>query len=155
MIDWANPESRITEHFTVREALLLPSWGILHTPTDIECFNILRTCQAMEFVRAALGGRSITVHCMIRPSRVNCPGSPRHGKDYNAAIGSKAKRSPHILGLACDFHAVGLDCDEARAILLPRLDELEICMEDMPRGNWVHVDLYNPSAHGGRRFFKP
>ncbi len=153
-IDWLDPMSRVTKHFTVREAAWLPSWGVLHQTSEIEQRNLLRTCEVMEKIRT-LFGKPINVHCMIRPVAARCPGSQHDLKDYNAAIGSTAIHSPHIVGMACDFDVIGMDCDEARATLLPHLDDLGICMEDVPGGNWVHVDTYAPSRHGGHRFSKP
>lgn len=153
-MDWTNPQVKVTEHFTVKDCLWLPSWEILHIPSAKEQENLTRTCEALEFVRYALGAKPTVVHCMIRPTAVNCPGSERHGQDYNAFV-KGAKRSAHIPGLAVDFHIVGTECDLVRARLRPRLEEFEICMEDLPGSSWVHIDLLPPAAHGGARFFKP
>ena len=29
-VDWSNPESKISNHFTVKEACYLPSWKVMH-----------------------------------------------------------------------------------------------------------------------------
>src|SRR5690606_2816239 len=107
--------------------------------------------QAMERVREVLG-TPITVHCWIRPMAVNCPGSRYHGRDYNAAVGG-SKNSPHITGAAVDWHSTD-PCDLIRAKLKPRLEQLEICVENLPGSNWVHVDTYPPRRNTGR-FFRP
>lgn len=145
----------ITPHFTWHDAFFLPSWGIYHEPSESELANINATCAFMEKVRLALGGRPIDVLCMIRPNSVNCVESPCHGGDYNAFVGSLAKHSPHIYGQACDFDVEGMVCDRARELLLPRLEELGLRMEDRPGTSWLHLDSYPPSVSGGRRFFKP
>lgn len=138
MISWLNPKANITEHFTVHEACYLPSWQMLHDPTPEEQDNLLKICRLMEQVRA-LFGKSINVHCMIRPT------------DYNKKIGG-APHSAHILGLACDFDVDGVPCDNVRAMLLPKLAEWNCRMEDAPGSSWVHLDLMPTSNN---RFFKP
>ncbi len=146
--------TQITPNFTWHDAFFLPTWGVYHTPSGEEIKAIRQTCLIMEKIRSLLGHRPINVHCMIRPTSVNCPDSPFHGKNYNVAVGSTAKHSPHVYGMACDFDAQGLDCDDARFILEPSLDELGIRMEDRPGAAWIHIDSYTPSVSGGRRFFK-
>lgn len=153
-IDWANPASPITAHFTVREATLLPSWGVLHAPSGAERANIVRTCQLLERVRDLLK-EGIVVDCMIRPTFVECPGSPYHGQDYNAHVGG-ATHSAHIQGLACDFRSSGFRVpDGVRRMLEPYLEEFGCRMERKPGASWIHVDLYPPTISGGQRYFTP
>ncbi len=140
-------------HFTLRDALLLPSWGVQHTPSPSEMANLIKTFQKLEQIRMFLGGNAINVHCAIRPI-LNCPGSPHHGESYNSFVGG-ATHSAHIVGLAVDWSPVGLSCDDAKALLLPKLEEFNVRMEDNGAGaNWVHCDLA-PVPPGGNRFFKP
>jgi hypothetical protein len=51
-----------------------------------------------------------------------------------------AKNSAHKIGLATDYDAGGLNCDDVRTKLEGKLDEWQIRMERMPGGNWVHND---------------
>jgi uncharacterized protein YcbK (DUF882 family) len=150
MIDWTSRTSKITPHFTVKEACWLPSWGVLHKPNAKERENLIRLCQVMEQIRQIMG-RPISVHCMIRPPKVNAPGTQYNGRDYNAHKNG-APKSAHREGLACDFSVIGMTADDVRKALLPHLEPLQIRMEDLPGSSWVHIDLY-PTTF--RRYFKP
>lgn len=155
-INWSDPRSQITPHFTVHEATYLSTWGIYHTPSDEEREQLVKLCVIMETVRELLGV-PINVHCMIRPNKVNCPNSPHHGEDYNAAIGSTARRSAHIMGQAIDFstgHSSGSECDAVRGLLLPQLEFLGLRMENNPYSPWVHLDTYPTTWSAGMRYFK-
>ena len=150
-IDWTNPAEKITPHFTVKDALWLPTWGRLANESDglddtIKA-NLIQTCEIMERIRVILGV-PINVNCMYRP------------KNYNAIIPGAAAHSAHVEGLACDYEAnLGMgdlvaNCNEARKILLPCLEQFQIRMENKPDGNWVHNDL-RPVPAGGHRYFIP
>lgn len=136
MISWLDARCHITEHFTVFDACWLPKWRCLYMPTNEEQENLIRTCHLMEKARAILD-TAILVHVMIRPDL------------YNKEVGGAAN-SPHIHGLACDFHARDLDCGTARILLLPHLEKWSARMENNS-GNWVHLDLYPPNPN---RWFK-
>jgi len=73
---------------------------------------------------------------------------------YNKLIGG-ALNSAHIEGKACDFVVTGIDCDDVREQLEPKLTELGIRMEDLPGANWVHIDIRKPLNEDSNRFFKP
>lgn len=148
-IDWNDPTSKISKHFTVKEALWLPSWQVLHKPSDNEKVNILKQAAKMDLIRDFLGV-SVRIHCWIRPV-LNNPESIHHGQDYNALVRG-AKNSAHKIGLATDYDAEGLNCDDVRAKLVPKLDEWEIRMEKMPGGNWVHNDCAPVIVY---RYFNP
>lgn len=148
-IDWSNPESKISKHFTVKEALWLPSWKVMHTPSEMEKTNILKQATKMDLIRDFLGA-PINVHCWIRPI-LNCPDSSYHGQDYNAFV-KGARNSSHKVGLATDYDSTGLNCDDVRTKLEPKLDEFDIRMERMPGGNWVHNDCAPIIA---KRYFNP
>lgn len=153
MIDWSNPESKISEYFTVHEATWLPSWKCYHTPSEEEKENIVKISKQMDKVRDFLEV-GVIVHVWIRPRKLNCPGHKKHGKDYNRAIGGSAK-SAHTKGSATDWHASGFatpkKCAQIRKKLLPKIEEFGLRMEDIV-GGWIHNDN-NPV--GFKRFFKP
>jgi len=149
-IDWNNPKSLISKHFTVKDALYLPSWEIYHSPSKEEKDNILKTVEKMELIREVLG-KPIIVNCWIRPNYVNCPKSTYHGKSYNAMVGG-APKSAHIFGLAVDFRVISMTASEARTLLVTELERLGIRMENHS-GSWTHIDLYPPVNKN--RFFRP
>ncbi len=151
-INWLDMKSKVSKYFTVGDATLLPSWGLYHQPSEEEKAQIYTMAQQMDWARE-LFNAPIKIHVWIRPGSVNCPGSPHHGQDYNAFI-KGAAHSAHKLGRAVDWDAVGVNCDSARAKLAPELEGRGLRMEDMPGGNWVHLDNMTPPA-GGKRFFKP
>ena len=153
-VNWKTKNSYITPHFSVHEALWLPSWRIYHKPSAPEKKQIIRLAEAMENIRG-LFNRPITIHCWIRPLKVNAPNTRRHGKNYNRYIGSRAKKSAHIFGQAVDFHIKGYSgkkgCRKARQIILPHLKQWGIRMENNS-GGWIHIDNYPVK---NKRFFKP
>ena len=150
MIDWTNPDCQISSNFKVKDALWLPTWSRLANEsdglTDAIKENLIHLCAKMEGIRAFLGNRPIFVHCMFRPTA------------YNAIIGG-APHSAHLTGQAIDFHIDKLSdnkgCDSIRALLVPKLAEFNIRMEDVSdktNRNWVHIDEIEPR---GNRYFKP
>lgn len=150
-IDWSNPKAKISKHFTVHEALWLPSWSVYHAPSELEKASILQLASAMDRVRDFIGS-PIRVHVWIRPSSLNSPGHPMHGQNYNAFV-KGAPGSAHRYGKGIDWSSPGVSCDDLRAKLLPKLEEFKLCMEDLPGSNWVHNDTFLPRKTG--RFFKP
>ena len=148
-IDWTNLSAKISKHFTVKEACWLPSWQVIHIPSEDEKANILKQAAKMDLIRDFLGV-PINIHCWIRPI-LNNPASEHNGQDYNALV-KGAKNSAHKIGLATDYDASGLNCDDVRARLVPKLEEWEIRMERMPGGNWVHNDCASLVAY---RYFNP
>lgn len=152
-IDWSNPACKISDHFTVKDVCYLPSWEIMHIPSDEEKANALALVQKLELIRSEID-KPIYIHCWIRPKVVNCPSSSRyHGKNYNAAVGG-APGSAHIEGKAADFHAASWTCDDLREFLLPYLNQYQIRMENKPESGWVHVDIREPLPRQSR-FFRP
>lgn len=142
MLDWTDPTAKVSNHFTVKECIWLPSWNRMANENDglddtIKT-NLETLCQAMDIVRDFLG-KPINVHVTYRP------------EEYNKQIGG-ATHSAHVLGLAMDFDC-GEDCNETRAKLLPMLEQWNMRMENH-NGPWVHLDC-NPVPEGGHRFFIP
>jgi uncharacterized protein YcbK (DUF882 family) len=138
-----NPQDKISKYFTYKEALWLPQWNRCATAedglTDEHTQNLKDLFTIMDEVRE-LFGTPVIVHVSYRP------------QIYNAQVNG-SKRSSHMEGKAVDFHVKGLNCDEARAKLLPKLDELGLRMENLPNSGWVHLDTRTPGPAG--RFFKP
>jgi hypothetical protein len=175
IVDWSNPECKISKHFTVKEATYLNSWHTYHHPTDDQKEAILQIAEKMDAISAKLAeitGKeiSINVHAWIRPAPAICPNTPWDGQDYNRYIyetqvwiGLTAEQkalkhvplSPHRTGHAVDFHVIGYEgpegCAKIRAMILPHLEEMGLRMEDL-NGGWVHLDNL-PVVH--ERFFKP
>lgn len=142
-IDWSKPESKISKHFTVKEACLLPKWGVLHQPSETEKENIVKLAEILDQVIDKIN-LSMIVHCWIRPTSANCPKTKWDKQDYNKAVGSTATKSAHIKGNAIDFHFAGKtsieDClDMREKKLLPLLDSLKLRMEKKS-GPWIHLD---------------
>lgn len=138
--DWHEPHSHITPNFTIGEACWLPKVNCWYYPLYEERANISRVCKMLEKVRMIVG-QPLIIHCMIRPDW------------YNAMV-SGSNGSMHIKGLAVDFHVRGMTCDALRALLLPHLESLDVCMEDEPGSAWVHLDMGSPRVNGGRYFKK-
>lgn len=152
-IDWSNPASQISDHFTVKEATYLPSWGVYHSPSDQEKANILIAADMMEKIREYLGEKPINVNCWIRPLSVNCD-SPRYmGRNYNQFVGG-AQNSAHLVGLAVDFTVSTMTCNDVRYLLESQLEEFQMRMERKPDSSWVHADMRQPLP-GHSRYFVP
>jgi hypothetical protein len=154
MINWNDPKCKISKYFTVHEATFLPSWRIYHLPSDEEKVEIVKLAKIMDKLREKLN-KPFIVHVWMRPKKVNCAASPRHGQDYNLFIGSKSTKSGHIFGQAVDFHVSGMSgvngCNLVRQEIMPLLEPLNLRMEDI-QGGWVHIDTKEVSH---KRFFKP
>ena len=149
-INWEDPTSMISTHFSVNDAIFLPSWKRLANEsdglTDEVKENLVNLMAKMEVVRQFLGNRAIIVHCAFRPV------------EYNKLIGG-ALNSPHLTGRAIDYHVDGLagtnGCDYVRGLLEPKLQEFQLRMEDisnMLSRNWIHNDNIVPHPN---YYFKP
>lgn len=139
-IDWNNPKSPISKHFTVKDAIWLPKWKRLATEEDglderikdeLEFFF----GEDVEKVRRLLD-LPMKVHCCYRP------------KAYNELVGGAVDSAHMVLGswAALDFEPItGLwpiteSCDSVRTILAPKLRMLCLRMEYNPGSAWVHID---------------
>lgn len=135
----------ISKHFTYREALWLPSWGVVANEagglTDVILDNLIIVFEKLDQVRDHFN-LPINVHCAFRPFA------------YNREVGG-AQMSPHLTGSAVDFDVAGLDCNKAKIEILSAglLEALGMRMERNV-GNWIHLDTRELSE-GGNRFFIP
>lgn len=171
-IDWSNRNSLVSRLYTVKDAIYLPRWGRLADDRDGLDDNakaaLIDVFQRMEKVTDILGV-TVSVHCAFRSN------------EYNRLVGG-AKASAHIArgvqmppkvipdgteignGIkhiaAVDFDAnigeasAGANCDKVREILKPKLEELDMRMEQNPGSDWVHLDT-KPVRPGDSRIFTP
>ena len=128
-----NPNEHITDHFTVREAIWLPSWERLATESDgltrAVQHNLLTTFHKLDIIRKYFN-RPIIVHCAYRPHK------------YNKEIGG-AERSSHVEGKAVDFHVKNLPCDIVRLVIHPKLEEWGLRLEWNPGSNCLYGCLHS------------
>lgn len=156
VVNWADPNSKISKYFTVREAITLREWKRLANESDglndTVKANLISIFQKLDVIREFLG-RPIFVKSAYRPSA------------YNVAIGG-SKQSAHMADK--DYGAVDFWCDQdgdgdkdgedydlIKEKLMPKLAGWGLRMEDNGKGaRWVHVDS-KPVPQGGNIFFKP
>jgi uncharacterized protein YcbK (DUF882 family) len=86
-----------------------------------------------------LVGKPVSVHVTFRPEA------------YNTLIGG-AEDSAHKFGQAMDWSVNGMSCDDLRILLIPKLEEFQVRMENKPGSNWVHIDRAQPHPN---RYFIP
>jgi hypothetical protein len=142
-IDWENINSKITDHFTVEDALWLHKWNRLANEfdglTDELYADLIDTFNMAEDVRDLLDS----------PMKITSGFRP---PTYSILVGGN-DHDPHTRALAIDFIPLILSTDQAKGLLLPKLDSLEIRMENNGRGSsYIHVDR-SPVVHN--RFFLP
>jgi uncharacterized protein YcbK (DUF882 family) len=125
-------------NFKWGEALHLRDWKMHAHPTDEVIKNIIAVGLKLQLIRDMFG-LPIQVTSWWRPPV------------YNEHIGGSS-RSYHRIGAAVDFIVMGLDCDDVRERLEPKLEEFGIRMEDKLYSDWVHIDIGKPGVTG--RFFK-
>jgi len=140
-----DPAAKISQFFTFREALWLPSWGRLADDndglTDDAIGRLKNLFFKMDIVRGYFG-QPIVVHCAYRPL------------EYNALV-KGARNSPHLFGDAVDFHIENVSCDDAKQNILDNR-MLSTWGMRMERGttDWIHLDQ-RPVPEGGNRYFNP
>lgn len=139
-IDWVNPYCAVSKYFTVHECLWLPSWGRMATEEDglneDAKEGIFEFASKMDVIRDFFD-KPINVHVCFRPAA------------YNKQIGG-ATHSAHIARMvdskrtiaAMDYDVEGMNCDEVRAALVPKLSLFRLRMEKNPGGNWIHNDSW-------------
>lgn len=156
-VDWNDPKSKISKYFTIEEAIYLREWKRLANESDgldshVKNQLVKIFTEVMDPIRELLN-KSVFVKSAYRP------------KAYNVAIGG-AEFSAHMCTkeyAAVDFwtdqngdgNKNGDDCDTIKSILMPKLKEMKIRMENNgQKSRWVHVDN-KPVPSGGNEFFKP
>lgn len=143
-MNWENPSEHVSKYFQVKECLWLPKWNRLANEsdglTDEIKQNLVDLCEKMDRVREFFG-KPLAVHCCLRPPV------------YNKLIGG-ATHSAHLSGKALDFDVVGMDCEEAKLLILQdnKLDLWDLRMEKGTKG-WIH--LGNDYKPGHDRYFLP
>lgn len=103
--------------------------------------NIDKLLIALNKLRKAYG-KPMTVSSGFRPPSIN------------AATAGAAKRSNHMLGLACDFKDADGELDKWLMANLKLLEEIGLWLEhpDATKG-WAHVQIVPPRS--GNRVFRP
>lgn len=146
-IDWTNGAQKVSEHFTVREMIYLPTWKRSALESDgldaTVKANLLILAKAMDQVREYFG-KSVNVHVTYRPL------------EYNKAIHG-ALHSQHSVGSAMDFDVVGMTCGDAiRQIVKDnKLEDWKMrCEDNGENPAWIHLDL-KPLEAGHARHFRP
>lgn len=130
-----------SKHFFWYEFLCLSQWRIFCFPARAQVRNLEEIVLILEKIREILGNYPLTITSGVRPSL------------YNIFIGG-SKWSKHRHGKAADFSHPTMTADRVRQVLLPHLEGLGICMEDLPGSDWIHVDTGAPRKNSGR-FFRP
>lgn len=136
------PTDKISKYFIWKEATHLNQWGRIASDQELTediKRNLVGIFFTLDKVRE-LVNKPIIVLCAFRP------------EEYNKLV-KGAPNSAHKYGMAVDIDVQGLTGDELRALILPKLDEWQLRMEDLPGSSWVHLDTRPPGA--GPRFFKP
>lgn len=156
-----DPKAKISKYFTYKEALWLPSENRMATEADgvtpevVE--NLKNLFSKMDLVRELLG-KPVMTHITFRTlayhlgiyERINAKRKAQGLPEVKVPMGSA-----HLKGKACDFHVVGMTCDEVVEKLKDKLEEFGMRMEDNGLGaDWVHLDI-SPVGASGKRFFKP
>lgn len=142
-IDWSNPNSSITQHFTVGNALMLHQWNRIATEKDgvtpeVQS-NIKALCEKLEQVMQILGC-GMNIHCIFR------------SVEYNQEVLHSLPHDVHSMGEGID-----MDCgphytiQQVKDKLEPLLNQLQIRME-YGTSSWIHLDIHSVGPSG--RYFK-
>ena len=128
----------LTKHFTLAEMTVSQTaarLGISNAPDAAAIANLKRVCEALELVRALVGGPIIV-------------SSGYRGPALNRAIGGSTS-SAHMVGLAADFDRPGLTPKQvAQKIAASKIPFDQLILEYPDSGGWVHLGL---SAGAPRR----
>jgi uncharacterized protein YcbK (DUF882 family) len=155
------PSDKISDHFTWKEALWLPQYARMANEeedglTEDHRGNLKSLFKKMDLVREFFDS-PIIVHVAYRSKKYNHELYERMNqerKEKGLPPLKETTNSPHMQGLAVDFHVKGLPCAEARKRILEakKLEEWGMRMENI-EGEWVHLDTRQPGPSG--RFFRP
>jgi len=160
-IDWTDLSSKITPHFTVKEAIWLPQENRAASGEELTeeiKANLIETFNWLEKVRVWIGLpiivtialRTLKYHLALY-ERINAKNRAEGKPEVRVPMGSK-----HLNGTAVDFQVARMSCDDVRKKILDekKLEEWNLRMENNGEGsNWVHLDSGKPGPSG--RYFKP
>jgi hypothetical protein len=138
-INWNDPKSMVSKHFTVAEAITLHAWNRLATEEDgltQDVKNeIVKLCSVMDEVRDILGC-PMNAHCIFRSVK------------YNQEVLHSLPNDVHAAGKAIDFDcAPHLTIEEAKEKIRPYLEKLNIRMEGATT-SWIHLDTHAVGPSG-------
>ena len=132
-----------SRHFKWHEFLLQRGWGRCVFPSNEEYRNIIVLVQKLQFIRDMFNA-PIFITSGLRTY------------EYNRHIGG-GLQSQHKNGAAADFIVKGYEgingCETVRETLKPKLDSLDIRMENFATSNWIHIDIKRIEANEPRYFF--
>ncbi len=156
MIDWTNPFDKVSQFFTVKDAIYLPRWDRLAIEDDgldehakaglVDLFT--RVDSVCVWAEA-----NPVVHVSFRPWKYNIKVG---GAPQSAHVARKILLVNQWIPIAAtDLHFDGKDCDKIRKELIKSglLERLKLRMESN-MGGWIHLDN-RPLFPGGRRVFSP
>lgn len=126
-----------SKYFRWKEFLWCPQWKVYVFPTDRQYLNILKFAPKLDKVREFMGVAMISTSG-LRPGL------------YNELIGG-SKGSAHLRGRAWDGVFESIPSKEARIMLVPKLEEFGLRMENLETPH-VHLD---DSPVGKDRYFIP
>ena len=141
-IDWTDPSQKVSQHFTVGEAITLHSWNRLATledglTEDVKA-QLVKTCQIMDEVRETIGV-PINVNCTFRSVK------------YNQEVLHSLPNDVHAKGMAIDFDCNSkLTIEQTKEKVRPLLAKLNIRMEGGTT-TWIHLDT-KAVGPSGREF---
>lgn len=139
-----NSDVKSSNFFRWGELLNLPQWKRFATAEDGLTEEILdnlnKLSLKMDDIRRFLNC-PVNVHSAYR--------SP----EYSKLVGG-SETDVHTQGLAMDFDVLPIfTCDQVKEKLLPKLDELNIRMENNGLGSgWIHIDIKDLQP-GHKRYF--
>ena len=125
--------------FTWAQACYQPKWLLHVWPSSDQMKHIQESAQRLQKIKDLFPSKDLVITSWLR-----C-------EPYNLMIGGSVN-SRHIKGMAVDFYIKGVSIKDVQAVLEPKLNELNICME---RGTktWVHIDTGSPRQMSGRYFY--
>lgn len=127
--------------FTWGRALYLQRWNIHVFPPSSVRKNIELVALKLERICQDFN-KNAFITSWYRP------------ESYNTIIGG-SQQSMHMHGGAIDFYLEGESPNRTRELLVPKLEEYQIRLENRPNSSWCHIDIKNISETFGSRYFLP